>query len=338
MSKRVSVVIAAYNAAGFVEASVRSALSQTMSDIEVIVVDDGSTDSTADVARSTGDPRVIVLQQPNRGQSAALNHGASVARGDFIKFLDADDWINPEHLAAQLAAVDDTVNEVASCSWGYFVDRPDKPGVRPEHTDRDYSDPLEWIVDSLTLDEGMMGGWKWLIPRAVWEKAGGWDERLSLNNDFDFSIGVLLASSGVRHAPGAVYSYREGVRGALSAVRGQAAMESAVATTESGCRRILAREDSPRTRKICADRWQMWLYALYPYFPDLAATAEREVKRLGGSDLRLEGGVLLRILLPIVGWKAVRRLQAVAHERAWTPVLEWKLRRRLDALRRGEGA
>jgi len=329
---QVSVIIPAFNAAAQISTAVGSALAQTKADIEVLVVDDGSTDATPQVVEAIHDTRLRLIRQANRGQSAAINAGAAQARGEFIKLLDADDWMNPQHLEAQLRALAGQDDCVACCRWGYFLHDSFHPTVREEHADRDYADPLEWLVDSLTLDEGMMGGWRWLIPRTLWKRAGGFDERLNLNNDFHFSVNLLLASSGVRFAPGAVYAYRKGVNHALSASGGRAAMESALLTTELGTQLLLQRENSPRIRKVCADRFQQWLFRFYPEFPDLAEQAERKVRELGGSDLALNGGTVLKVLQPIIGWRAVRRLQCVAYGMGWRRVLNVKTRGRLSRL------
>ncbi|MEO8577453.1 MAG: glycosyltransferase family 2 protein, partial [Gemmatimonadales bacterium] len=232
-------------------------------------------------------------------------------------------------------ALGGSADKLASCRWGYFRNSPDVSHIREEKTNRDFNNPVDWIVDSLTLDEGMMGGWMWLIPRAVFDRCGGWDESLSLNNDFDFSIRLLLASSGVRFAAGAIYSYREGVSGALSATHGSKAMESAFATTESGCAALLARENSSRTRKVCADRWRRWQYWFYPERKDLASRAGAHVAELGGSDLRMEGGRLLNVLLPLMGWKAARTLQTHAYRSGWSSVLKWKTGRRMARIEIG---
>lgn len=332
MNPLISVIIPAWNVETTVRDAVESALSQAITPLEVIVVDDGSVDRTADVIASIDSPLVRLIRQENRGQSAALNRGVAESRGAYIKFLDADDLLNPHHLASQLEVLSGDQTMLASCRWGYFVDNPAKPMIRAEFTNRDYQSPIEWIVDSLTMDEGMMGGWMWLIPRALLERAGGWDEQLSLNNDFDFSIRLLLASSGVRFAPGAVYCYRKGVNEALSGGRGVAAMRSAFATTEAGCRALLEREDSPRIRQICADRWQWWMYQFYPQHAELAALAEATIAKLGGSHVRLDGGTILRLLLPVIGWKRVRRLQTLAYSRGWQSVLRWKGRRMVEQM------
>ncbi len=326
------MVIPAYNSAEWVETSIRSVLMQDMDDLEVIVVDDGSKDSTADRVRRIADKRIHLISQTNRGQSAAINLGIAGSKGRYIKLLDADDALAPRHLRRQLEVLQDAPNCVASCQWGYFFQNHQTVVPRLEHVQKDFADPLDWILASLTQDEGMMGGWMWLMPRVVLMRAGGYNETLSLNNDFDFSIRLLLASAGIRYASGAVYCYRKGVAAALSQSRGHRAMTSALKTTQFGIQTLLQREDSLRVRKVCADRMQRWLYEFYPDFPDLAAIAEGVVKDLGGSDLPPQGGWILRGLAPILGWKNVKKLRRFAERAGWRKIQSFKQRLRLRKL------
>ncbi|WP_292402246.1 MULTISPECIES: glycosyltransferase family 2 protein [unclassified Methylophaga] len=97
MSKNslVSVVIPCFNRQEYIEQAINSALSQTYADIEIIVVDDGSTDSSIKVIERYGE-RVKLITQSNKGVSAARNTGFSSARGEFIIFLDSDDWLSED--------------------------------------------------------------------------------------------------------------------------------------------------------------------------------------------------------------------------------------------------
>lgn len=118
---RVTVVIPAYNAARFVAQAIESVLAQTFTDFELLIVDDGSTDETSAVpARYLYDPRVRYLRhEQNRGLAAARNTGIRHARGEFVAFLDADDFWLPEKLAVQVAALDDLQCDVC-CVAAYY--------------------------------------------------------------------------------------------------------------------------------------------------------------------------------------------------------------------------
>lgn len=104
---KVSVIIPTYNRAHLVGDSIRSVLAQTYDSVEVIVVDDGSTDDTAEVIAAISDPRLRYIRQPNRGRSNARNHALSLARGRYIAFLDSDDLFLPDKLERQVTYLRD---------------------------------------------------------------------------------------------------------------------------------------------------------------------------------------------------------------------------------------
>lgn len=124
-----SIVIPLYNKAAYVIGTLMSALSQSFTDFEIIVVDDGSTDGGPALVEAVADPRVRMVRQPNAGVSAARNHGIALAQGEWVAFLDADDWHHPDYLATLLIA-QSAVPQADTVATG-FISIPDKPGLWP---------------------------------------------------------------------------------------------------------------------------------------------------------------------------------------------------------------
>jgi glycosyltransferase involved in cell wall biosynthesis len=110
---KVSVVIAAYNAEKFIRETLDSVAAQSLKDLELIVVDDGSTDRTSDILRAFADRRLVMIRQMNKGVSAARNAGLAVARAPYIFFLDADDILLPDALRRMVATLDQMPRHVA---------------------------------------------------------------------------------------------------------------------------------------------------------------------------------------------------------------------------------
>lgn len=119
MTEQVSVVIPCFNAAATVGASIESALAQTWRDVEIIVVDDGSSDGSAGVLRDF-ENRIRTDFGPNRGASAARNRGTALATGAYIQYLDADDLLVAEAIEQRLSALHETGADVAYSDWQRF--------------------------------------------------------------------------------------------------------------------------------------------------------------------------------------------------------------------------
>lgn len=122
-----SVVIPAYNVAPFVGAAVRSALAQTFADLEVVVVDDGSTDNTAEVLAAIHDPRLRVMRKPNGGLSSARNAGIRAARGRYVGLLDGDDVWMPEKAERQIAVLEREPGVTLTYSHSAYLDEDGTP-------------------------------------------------------------------------------------------------------------------------------------------------------------------------------------------------------------------
>jgi glycosyltransferase involved in cell wall biosynthesis len=101
----VSIIIPTYNYAAYLERAIGSCLRQSYGNVEVIVIDDGSTDATGEMVKNTGDPRVVYHYQENQGVSAARNRGLKLAKGDFIAFLDADEYLTDDSIETRVTVM-----------------------------------------------------------------------------------------------------------------------------------------------------------------------------------------------------------------------------------------
>ena len=122
----VSIIMPAYNVAPYIGEAIRSALAQTFTDFELIVVDDGSKDTTAEIVKAMAieDERVRLVQQPNRGLAGARNTALRAARGDMFALLDSDDTWEPEFLAAQVGLLEARPDVDIVTGNGWYLDGP----------------------------------------------------------------------------------------------------------------------------------------------------------------------------------------------------------------------
>ncbi len=182
MQPRFSVVIPTYNRSVSVLDTLRSCFEQTCADLEVVVVDDGSSDDTLAVLATINDPRLVVVHQENAGPAAARNHGMRVARGDYIAFLDSDDSWYPEFLKAAQDELD--ANGDVLLYGQIIVDRGvGRYWVKPGRA-LGYEEP---IYDFLYVYGGFIQTSTMIIPKALAEQVQ-WDEKVTFGDNDQFAI------------------------------------------------------------------------------------------------------------------------------------------------------
>jgi glycosyltransferase involved in cell wall biosynthesis len=181
---RVSVVIPAFNHGRYVGEAVQSALDQSYPDLEVIVIDDGSTDNTREVIRGFGD-RVRYFHQENRGLAASRNRGIGESRGDFVAFLDADDLWLPRKLERQLEVFDQHPSARLVYAGVFHVDCGGRvlKEIRPRH--RGATLP-QLLLDNIVIGSGTTA----VVPRECLRELGGFDERFSVCEDWELWLRI----------------------------------------------------------------------------------------------------------------------------------------------------
>lgn len=306
----VSIIIPCHNAGRWLAETLESALAQTHPATEIIVVDDGSQDSSLAIAQHFADRGVRVVTRANAGASAARNHGLRLATGDFVQFLDADDLISPGKIAAQLAFLGARPpGTLATCRWGRFQTDPAAAQFVDTAVFRDFA-PVDFLV--LAGETGaMMHPAAWLVPRAVADRAGPWDESLTLNDDGEYFCRVLLASAGIACCSdeAARSYYRSGLPGSLSQRRSEPARRSQFRSLELITSALRAAEDTAGTRRACAGYWRRFVHDFYPTPSDLIRRAEAQVAQFDETVGRPPMGPRTAALAELIGWRNVWRLK-----------------------------
>jgi Glycosyl transferase family 2 len=202
----VSIIIPCYNCERWVAEAIESCIKQTYPNIEIIVVDDGSTDGSLEILRRFL-PSIRLETGPNRGGNSARNTGFALSSGEYIQFLDADDYIEPDKIAGQVQFLEQTRANVV---YGDFRYRKHLPDVRFSYLDESiqFGGTEQDLLASL-LSMGTMNGGAILYRRHVINQVGGWDERLSASQDRDFLISVAISGAKIRYQPGCQFVYRK---------------------------------------------------------------------------------------------------------------------------------
>lgn len=282
-SPRVSVIMPCYNSAAHVARSIRSVLMQTYADFELIVVDNSSSDGSADIVAEHGDVRIRLLLEGTQGVSYARNRGLAEARGEFVAFLDSDDTWEPAFLQNMCTALEgDSAPALAYCGWqnlGLTGGRGE-PFVPPDY---ETNDKLEKLIASC----------RWPIHAALTrrrfvEAAGGFDVRFVVGEDFLLWMEIACFNP-IRRVPEVLAYYHHHGGDQATKNRARAALETRRVQTafldrhpeikaQLGQSRVRALTHGNLLREGYSAYWQRDL--------DTARTLFREVMKAGYGGLR----------------------------------------------------
>lgn len=204
---RFTVIIPAYNAEAYLPDTIRSILAQTYDDWELVVVNDGSTDATGDIAArfAEQEPRIRVLTQPNGGCSSASNTAWRAARGEYICILGADDLYLPAYLETQSRFMDANPGfDIYTCNGVKFY--PDGATI-PYFTDLRHQSVTEFVLDDFLESNPIFGAA--VFRRSMIERLGGYREDLRNAEDYDFWIRAVASGARVLHNPVVLAHYRK---------------------------------------------------------------------------------------------------------------------------------
>ena len=311
----VSIIIPVYNAQNYLESCLISAINQTYGNIEIIIINDGSNDESIKVINKFVSDKVKVYNQSNLGASAARNHGLKYAKGIYIQFLDADDILSSDKIKSQIECLNGSVSKLTICKQVHFFDGENHLEAKFENEwfYRGTFEPVDFLIKLYAGEEtlpgfgGMIQPNTWLVPRILIDKAGQWNEELSLDDDGEFFCRVVLASQGVKFAETGFNYYRKfKEHKSLSGQKSRKSIESAILSNNLKYQHLSKLSSDKIIDKIFAKHY-WWLGVLiYPQFTDLSNYCILKGKELGYDGQKYVGGPMGHLLSNLFGWKITR--------------------------------
>lgn len=187
-----SVIIPLYNKAPYIAKAIESVLGQTFRDFEVIVIDDGSTDQSLEVAKTFENKSITIISQPNSGVSTARNNGVKLAKHPYICFLDADDWWHPTFLEEMKRLITD-FPDAGIYGSGYYIVKHGQERIAPigvpQGFERGIIDYCEVYAKTLCMPLTSISV---VIPKHIFDEEEGFKSQLKFGEDFDLWIRIAL--------------------------------------------------------------------------------------------------------------------------------------------------
>jgi glycosyltransferase involved in cell wall biosynthesis len=307
---KVSIIIPAYNAAEVISEAIQSIQSQTWQNWELIIINDGSTDHTeALVNQYLADPRILYSKQENKGCSAAKNAGLALASGQFIQYLDADDFLSPDKIAEQVGVLNNNPWAVAVCRTKTFINAINEPDLQEIDTNFlfDSDNPIEFVLNLYGLNgyDGMIQPNAFLISSELAREAGVWDTTLSPSPDEDgeYFCRVMLKSKAIYFTRNGINYYRKNpLSASLSKQTSYQHARGALRSLDMKAQHLWQAENSGRVARVIAKQYAGFIYMYHKLFPDLTRQAEIKIKKLG-LRIPLAGGKNFQRMAKMIGFK-----------------------------------
>ena len=310
----VSIIIPAYNAERYIESCLVSVIGQTYKDLEIIIVNDGSTDSTINVIKKIDDKRIVIIDQKNKGASHAKNAGLAIAKGEFIQFLDSDDILSFDKIESQVTCLMGKKNSIAVCKTIVFEFNFEHGFIEID------TDIIKRGGSGLTFLKRLLGSEgrfamvqpnAYLITRDIIIKAGIWRTDLypCPDEDGEFFSRILLNSEDVLFTGGINYYRKEPNNFSLSRTYDNLRAINQLKTTFRKFENLFVYEYSILTRTLFQYNVSQVLYQFGSDYPELLKIATFELRKYDCRDFLLIDGGRFKIVADLIGFKSVIMLR-----------------------------
>lgn len=313
MQPLVSILIPAYNAEKWIKATLESAVNQDYARTEIILVNDGSTDRTLEMAKAFGAKNIKILDQLNAGGPAARNAALAHAQGDYIQWLDHDDLLAYNKISEQVKSLESIGGDrvLLSGSFGTFYFRPEKSRIAPGPLWRDLT-PIQYFYTKFEEDTWLHTTC-WLVSRKITELAGEWCELRTPDDDGEYFCRVVASSERIHFVPSARSYWRIGNCASFSYNRARSvdAMEAFLESSIRCIQHFRSLEDSERSRSACVTFLRNRLIYFYPEHKEMVQRMCAMAEELGGSLSEAPLGGKYDTIRSYLGWGFARMSQIV---------------------------
>lgn len=320
----ISVIIPVYNAAPWLGACIDSVLAQTYPDWELILVNDGSTDSGGSICDqyAHADPRIRVIHQENRGVSAARNQGIRAACGSYICFMDSDDWIEPSLFSDLVIAMTSSQADLVTCGFTYEFEAPERSRA---YTVREELIPLPSGLNqsypSLADARILNSHCGKLFKKAIIDRHALWmEEGISTLEDGIFVLRYLTHCGSLYCLPSAAYHYRQTVTPSLQRQYSPTALEGWVLYAKA-YRRLTRDFDEENTHSVYRMLWYRYRAFLIDVYAGSSMSTAQKRDGLRAFIREIHELQFFRRLPHCPEQGFFRRLLFICVKRKWTALL-----------------
>ena len=286
--KKVSVIIPAYKAGKYVSQTLDSIINQTFKNLDIIIIDDGSSDNTSEIILKycKRDSRINYYFQENKGCSASKNAGLLKAKGEFIQYLDADDILSPEKIEIQMKSILDKPNAIAVCNTVIIGESIDQSsGYIDAKIINKQGSGFEFLLRLLGSEGkcGMVQPNAYLIPKQIAEKIGEWNDKISPSPDEDgeYFTRALLCAEEVVFTEGINFYRKLTNNGSLSQKYSFDRVCNLLETVDLKFKHIFEIESSIRTMKLYQLNISQVVYQFGIEYPELVPKAKKMLAKRG---------------------------------------------------------
>lgn len=286
----ISIIIPVYNSEHFIRETLHSCINQSYTNLEIIIVNDGSTDDSELKINEIKDPRIQYFKIKNSGACEARNYGINKAKGQLFQFLDADDILDKEKLFQQVVLYEKHGDDfIYGAKMAQIIEGKLSIQSGYELYEKNFN-PLEYFETVLNQFGKYLTTGIWLTPAKLVNSTAGWDESTMPNDDGEYFMRLLLNAKGIIYSKKSIFFYRRDNASSISKVRSKESCAGFLNSYLSYSKHFINFFEPSIGKNLAWKALSVYYCNFYGYYPDLTDLCFTEIKKLGYSKPNGHGG------------------------------------------------